>query len=119
MSLPSRSSFLKKILNELIIEIDSIYNVMLVSSVQQGDSDIYIHIYTYILHILFYYSLLLDIEYSSLCYTVGPCLSVLYVVVCMCYSQTPNLSLPPIPFGNHKFVLSVSLFLTDSQTKRT
>ena len=51
---------------------------MLVSGVQQGDSDIYIYIYIYththnLFHVLFHYGLLQDIEYSSLCYTVGPC----------------------------------------------
>ena len=42
--------------------------------------------YTYILlHILFHYGLSQDIEYSSLCYTVGPCcLSILYIIVCIC-----------------------------------
>ena len=36
-------------------------------------------------HILFHYVLLQDIEYSSLCYTVGPFyLSILYIVVCIC-----------------------------------
>ena len=35
---------------------------------------------------------------SSLCYTVGPYqLSVLRIVVCMCQSQSPSLSLPPFP----------------------
>ena len=35
--------------------------------------------------ILFYYRLLQDIEYNSLCYIVGPCcLSILYIVVCIC-----------------------------------
>ena len=40
---------------------------------------------------------------------VGPCyLPFLYVVVCICSSQTPNLSLPsPSPFGDHKFVFYV------------
>ena len=33
-------------------------------------------------YILFHYRLLQDTEYSSLCYTVGPCwLSTLYIVV--------------------------------------
>ena len=36
------------------------------------------------------------VQYSSLCYTVGPCcLSIWYIVVCICYSQIPNLSLRP------------------------
>ena len=50
--------------------------------------------YSYILfHILFHYGLSQDIEHSFLCnYTVGPCcLSILYMLVCICYSQTPNL----------------------------
>ena len=43
------------------------------------------HIHTYI---LFHYRLLQDIEYSSLCYTVGPYwLFILYIVVCICYIQ--------------------------------
>ena len=42
--------------------------------------------YRYILfHILFHYSLSQGIEYSSLCYTVGPCcLSILYIILCIC-----------------------------------
>ena len=50
---------------------------------------IYIHIYVYkcvylyiLFQSLFHYRLLQDTEYSSLCYTVGPCcLSILYIVV--------------------------------------
>ena len=50
--------------------------------------------YIYI-HILFHYSLLQEIECSSLCCTVGPCcLSILYIIVGICYSQIPNPSLP-------------------------
>ena len=55
---------------------------------------IYIYIYIYIcilFQILFPYRLLQNIEYSLLCYTVGPCwLSILYIVVCIYYSQPPN-----------------------------
>ena len=51
-----------------------IYNVMLVSSVQQSDfSD------------FFPYRFLQNIEYSSLCYTVGSCwLSILNITPCIC-----------------------------------
>ena len=44
------------------------------------------YMYQYILfRILFRYGLAQDIEHSSLCYTVGPCcLSILYIVVCIC-----------------------------------
>ena len=45
---------------------------MLISAIQQSDS--VMHIDTFILfYILFCYGLSQDIEYSSLCYTVGPC----------------------------------------------
>ena len=85
-----------------------IYNVVLVSGVQQSDSVIHIHI-SILLQVLFPFRLLLNIEQSSLCYAVSPCwLSILSIVVCLCQSQTTNLSLPqPFPFGNHKFVFYV------------
>ena len=69
----------------------------------------YTYIYISILfQILFHYRLLQDIEYSSLCHTVGPCwLSILYIVVCICHSQILNLSPPPFPFGNCKFIFYV------------
>ena len=47
-----------------------------------------LYIYTYIsilFQILFHHKLLQDNEYSSLCYAVDPCcLSVLYIVACIC-----------------------------------
>ena len=58
-----------------------IYNVELVSGVQQSDS--IIHIYTYSFSLWF----LQDTECSSLCYTIGLCLSVLYIVIVY---LTPN-----------------------------
>ena len=52
------------------IETWLIYNVVLISAVQQVLS----YTYTYILfHIPFHYDLSQDIEYSSLCYTLGLC----------------------------------------------
>ena len=67
--------------------------------------------YTYTYYINYFlgsfpYRLLQDIEFSSLCYTVGPCFSVLYVLMYICWSQTPNLPLS-LPFDNHKFVFYV------------
>ena len=45
-------------------------------------SDFY---FSVLFSILFHYSLLQNIQYSSLCYTVSPCcLSILYMVVCIC-----------------------------------
>ena len=66
-----------------------------------------------------------DTEYSSLCYTVGPfCLSILYIVVCICLSQTLNPSLPhTLPLSSHKSVPSLCLwacfcFVTSVQFSR-
>ena len=51
--------------------------LVLVSDVLQSDSVLF--------QIIFPIRLLEDIDYSSLCYTVGPCwLSILYLVVCIC-----------------------------------
>ena len=55
---------------------------MLISAVHQSDSVIHIYIiyiYTHSFHIHFHYSLLQDIEYSSLCYTVGPILFIMHI----------------------------------------
>ena len=46
---------------------------MLVSGVQQSDSVIHLHV-PILFQILFPFRLLQNIEQSSLCYTVGPCL---------------------------------------------
>jgi len=75
-------SFFPHILKKNIIEMYLIYNVVLISAVYQID----LVIYTYILfHLLFYYNLSQGIEYSFLCYTVGPCcFSILYIIVFIC-----------------------------------
>ena len=58
-----------------LIEVQLIYNVMLISAV--------IHMYSF--SYSFPLGLSQDIEYSSLCYTVEPCcLSSLYIIVCTC-----------------------------------
>ena len=76
-----------------------------------GRLSIYICI---LFHILFYYGLLQDIEYSSLRCTVGFCvIFALYIVVCMCQSQVPSLTLhilsPSVTVN--LFSMPVSLFL--------
>ena len=61
--------------NFFSIEVELIYNVVLVSGVQHSDSDIYIHIHMFffrLFSLLGYYKIL-NTEYISLCYTVGPC----------------------------------------------
>ena len=45
--------------------------------------------YTHIFHVLSYYDLLQGIEYTSLCYMIGPCLSILV---------KKSQSNPPLPF---------------------
>ena len=67
-----------------LIEAYLIYNVVLVSGVQQSDSVLYMCIYI-LFDILFHYSLSQDIDYNSLCYTIGPCcLFILYIIVYIC-----------------------------------
>ena len=74
--------------------------MLLVSGVQQSNSYIYSFqiIWPFILH---------NTEWSFLCYTVGSCwLSILNRAVYTCQPQLPNYPCPPpIPLGNHKFVL--------------
>ena len=85
---------------------------MLVSGLEQRDSVIYTHIDVF--HTLFHYGLLQDIEHGPPFHTPGPCSSVLYIAVCICYSQTPSLSLPhPLAplIAVNLFSMSVSLFL--------
>ena len=62
-----------------LLHLQNILSNVLISIVQQSDSAIYIYIP---FPILFHYDLSQDIEYSSLCYTVGPCLSILDIIVC-------------------------------------
>ena len=80
-------------------------NVVLVLGVQQSDSVIHIHV-SILFQILFPFRLLQNIEQSSLCYTVGFCwLAILNIVVCVCQSQTPNLSLPHLsPIVHFKMI---------------
>ena len=48
---------------------------------------------------LFQYRLLRDIKYSSQCYTVGPCLSILHIVVCTYKFQIEiPIYPPPLPY---------------------
>ena len=54
----------------------------------------YIYIYTYIFQIIFHYRLLEDIEYSSLCYIVVPCLLSFSVSVQFSHAVTTD-SLQP------------------------
>ena len=74
----------------------------------------YIYIYNILFHILFHYRLLRDIEHSSLYYMADSYwLPILYVVVCIYQSQSPNLSLSFFfPLGNiGLFSTSVTQFL--------
>ena len=81
------------------MDVQLIYNDVLISAIKQSDSVIYI-----ILHVLFHYGLSQDTEYpvlfSSLCCTVGPCgLSILYIMVCISNPKLPIHSSPTLtPF---------------------
>ena len=97
----------------IFIGVQLIYNVVLVSGVQQSESVMHIHIST-LFQIVFPYRSLQSTEQSSLCCTVGLYqLSILNIVVCICQSQSPNLSLPPLtPLVTISlFSPSVTLFL--------
>ena len=90
--IPKKECFL--IFKFIFIGVQLIYNVVLVSAVQQSESVIHMHIST-LFQILFPYRSLESIEQSFLCYTVGPyLLSILYIIVCICQSRSPNLSVP-------------------------
>ena len=65
---------------------------------------------TFFFYILFHYGLSQDIEYSSLCYTVGPCcLSILNVIVCIYQPQTPSASLSLPHSLPHSLLATTSL----------
>ena len=66
---------------------------------------IHTHVYVHPFSYPFPYGLSQDTEYSSLCSTVRPCcLSILYMIVCICWPQTPNPSLHPA-LCNHRSAL--------------
>ena len=53
-----------------------------------------------------HYGLSQDIEHSSLCYRIGPCcLSIHYLIICICLPQTPNPS--PLHLPMHFFFSSL------------
>ena len=83
---------------------------MLISAVQQCDSFIHVYSFSYSFPLWFTQG----IGYNSLCYIPGLCcLSILDIIVCICKSRTPNLSLlSHSPLATKSlFSMSVSLFL--------
>ena len=59
---------------------------MLVSGVQQSDSVLHVHV-SILFQIIFPFRLLHNIDYRSLCYTVGPCqLAILNITVLINYT---------------------------------
>ena len=76
------------------IEVQLIYNIVLVFSVQQSDSVIHIHI-SIPFQILVPHRALQNIQQVSLCWTERPFqLSIMFMVICICQSHFPNLFLP-------------------------
>ena len=64
-------------------------------------------------HILFHYILSQDIEYSSLCYIVGPCLFIcsLYNSLHLLISNSESIPLPQPQATTSLFSMTVSLFV--------
>ena len=59
--------------------------LLIIYAIQTSDSVMHTCMINILFHILFHYGLSEDIEYSFLYCTVGPgCLSILYIVVCIC-----------------------------------
>ena len=90
-----------------VIGVQLIYNVVLVSSIQQTESVIHIHISALFLDS---FPIQIDRVLSGVLYAiVGPySLSILYIAVCICQSQSLNLPLPALLSpGNHEFVFYI------------
>jgi len=85
-----------------------IYNILLISAVQQSDS--VIPTFIHFCHILFPCGLSLDFDYSSLCYTVGPCC--LHIQFASANPKLPiHPSCTPLPLATARlFSVPVSLF---------
>ena len=75
------------------VEVQLIYNVVLITAVQQ--SDLVVHTYIF-LHILFHYGLSQDVEYSSLWYKVGPC-CLMHFIYTSLHLLIPNFQSIPLP----------------------
>ena len=69
-------NFLKIIYTQLT------YRVVLISALQQTYSVIHIYTYSLLYRLLFHYGLSQDVEYNSLCYTVGPLLLFFFFLSC-------------------------------------
>ena len=83
------------------------YNVVIISAIQQSDSITHIH-NSILFQILFPCRPSQTIEFSVL-ESRSHWLIISYTMVYICQSQTlnPSIPLPPVHFGNHKFVFEV------------
>ena len=110
-------SFVVSFFKLIFIEVQLLYNIVIVSTVQQSELAIRIHIPP-LFWISFPFRSPQSIEQSSLCYTVASHqLCILYIVskVYICQSQSPNSSHPPFPLGIHTFVLYACVFTSALQ----
>ena len=112
---------LKTIKKSYFIELQLIYNVVLISAIQQSDSVLYIYmcvcvcvcVYTHTFFFIFFSIMVYEL-YSSLCYTVGSCSSILYIIVCIHLSQThspPLCHLPSTHLGNYSLLYVKDIML--------
>ena len=97
-----------------LTEIQLIYNVVLVSHIQQYDSVLHIYLQIFIFFpIKVYYGIL-----SSLCYIYSRTLLSVYFINSNLYLLAPNScfihSPPPFPFANHKPVFYILSSLPDA-----
>ena len=96
---------------KVFIDVQLLYNLVLVATVQQSESAIQILIFS-LFWISFPFRLPQSTEYSFLCYTVGShLLSILYIV-CICQCQPPNSSHPSFPLDIYIFVLYICVTIS-------
>ena len=103
----------------LFFEVQLTYNVGLIFTVQQNDSVmhtyLHIHTHTYSFSHSFPAWFIMDVEYSSLCYTVGPCgFSILYNNRLHLLTPDSHPS-PPAMAITSLFSMSLILFLIHRQ----
>ena len=98
---------------KIVIEVQSIYTVVLVSSIQQSESVIYMHILLIsIFQILFLYSSLWSIELSFLCYIVSSYCYLFYIEQHVYVNHKLPIYPPPCPLITiNLFSISVTLLL--------
>ena len=80
------------------INLQLIFNVPSISTVQQSDTAIHMYTFYFFFYTIFHHVLTQETGHSSLFYTAGPhYLSILNIIVCIYQLRTPHLSSSPHP----------------------